>query len=138
MSQLLEDIPGVVCQMDECLIAGETLEQHDERLFEVLKRLESAGVTLNESICVFAKRSLTFLGHLIDEEGLRACPEKVRAITEMAPPKNVSDIRRLLSMINQLAQVSPNIAENNKPLRDLLNSKMHGHGDRSRKPHLRS
>ena len=32
MSLLLENIPGVVCQIDDCLISGETLEQHDERL----------------------------------------------------------------------------------------------------------
>ena len=120
MSQLLEGIPGVVCQMDDCLIAGETLEQHDERLFEVLKRLESVGITLNESKCVFAQRSLTFLGHLIDENGVRPCPDKVRAIAEMATPRNVSDIRRFLGIINQLAKFSQNIAEKSKPLRDLL------------------
>ena len=49
MSLLLENIPGVVCQTDYCLISGETLEQHDKRLMQVLGRLESAGITLNES-----------------------------------------------------------------------------------------
>ena len=111
MSQLLEGIPGVVCQTDDCLISGETLEQHDERVFKVLERLESAGITLNQSKCVFAQRSLTFLGHLIDEHGIRACPEKVRAITEMATPQDIHDIRRFLGMVNQLAKFSRNIAE---------------------------
>ena len=123
MSQLLEGIPGVVCQTDDCLISGETLEQHDERVFKVLERLESAGITLNQSKCVFAQRSLTFLGHLIDEHGIRACPEKVRAITEMATPQDIHDIRRFLGMVNQLAKFSRNIAEKSKPLRDLLSKK---------------
>ena len=125
MSLLLENILGVVCQTDDCLISGETLEQHDERLMQVSGRLESAGITLNESKCVFAQRSLTFLGHLIDEEGLRPCPEKCRAITEMAAPQNTSDIRRFLGMVNQLVKFSKAIAEKSKPLRELL-----GHGDR--------
>ena len=86
MSQLLDNIPGVVCQSDDCFISGETLEQHDERLLQVLQRLESAGITLNENKYVFAERSLTFLGNRIDEYGVRPCPEKVRAITEMATP----------------------------------------------------
>ena len=120
MSLLLENIPGLVCQTDDCLISGETLEQHDERLMQVLGRLESAGITLNESKCVFAQRSLTFLGHLIDEEGLRPCPEKCRAITEMATPQNTSDIRRFFGMVNQLAKFSKAIAEKSKPLRELL------------------
>ena len=87
---------------------------------QVLGRLESAGITLNESKCVSAQRSLTFLGHRIDEEGLRPCPEKCRAITEMVTPQNTSDIRRFLGMVNQLTKLSKAIAEKSKPLRELL------------------
>ena len=86
----------------------------------MLQRLESAGITLNENKCVFAERSLTFLGNRIDEYGVRPCPEKVRTIREMATPQNVSDIRRFLGMVNQLAKFSQNIADKSKPLRDLL------------------
>ena len=76
----------------------------------MLQKLESAGITLNENKCVFAKRP-HFLGHHIDEYGLQPCPEKVCAITEMATPQNVSEIRRFLGMVNQLAKFSQNIAE---------------------------
>ena len=117
---MLENIPGVVCQTDDCLISGETLEQHDERLMQLLGRLKSASITLNESKCVFAQRSLTFLGHRIDEEGLRPCPEKCHAITEMATPQNTADIRRFLGMVNQLAKFSKASAEKSKPLRESL------------------
>ena len=48
MSQLLESVPGVACQTDDCLISGETLEENDERLLQVLQKLESAGITLNK------------------------------------------------------------------------------------------
>ena len=47
--------------MDSVIIFGETEEQHDERLIEVLCRLAQAGVTLNEK-CEFSKRSLKYLG----------------------------------------------------------------------------
>ena len=39
MFLLIENIPGVVCQTYDCLISGETLEQHNERLMQVLGRL---------------------------------------------------------------------------------------------------
>ena len=87
---------------------------------QVLGRLDSAGITLKESKCVFAQRSLTFLGHRTDEEGLKPCPEKVCAITEMSTPQNTSDIRRFLGMDNKLANFSQTIAEKSKPLRNLL------------------
>ena len=48
MSQLLGSVPGVACQTDDCLISGETLEENDERLLQVLQKLESAGITLNK------------------------------------------------------------------------------------------
>ena len=120
MSELLEGLPGVVCQMDDCLIAGATKEQHDERLKTVLEKVEGAGLTLNESKCEFEKKSVTFLGNVISAEGIRADPVKVKAIEDMPTPQNVSDIRRFLGMVNQLSRFSSNMAEKTKPLRELL------------------
>ena len=85
-------------------MASETLDQHDERLLQVLKMFESAGITLNENKSVFAQRSLTFLGHLIGENGVCPCPKKRRAIVEIVMSRNVSDIRRFQGMVNQLAK----------------------------------
>ncbi|GFO47406.1 hypothetical protein PoB_007391100 [Plakobranchus ocellatus] len=41
MSQLMDDIPGVICDIDDILIMGQTKEQHDSRVREVLNRLIS-------------------------------------------------------------------------------------------------
>lgn len=46
MSQVLEGLEGVICQMDDILVYARTQTLHDERLHAVLKRLEVAGVTL--------------------------------------------------------------------------------------------
>ena len=43
----------------------------------------------------------------------------------MPPPRNVSELRRFLGMINQQSKFSPSLAENTKPLRDLLSKKNH-------------
>ena len=48
MSRILDGLPGQVCQVDYILIFGETQEQHDHRLADVLERLQKANVTLNE------------------------------------------------------------------------------------------
>ena len=41
----------------------------------------------------------------------------------MKEPKNISELRRFLEMINQLSKFTPNLAENTKPLCDLLSTK---------------
>ena len=64
-----------------------------------------------------------FLGQIIDRDGIRADPEKTSAIRQMEAPKNVSELRRFLGMVNQLGKFSPHIAELSQPLRELLSTK---------------
>jgi len=49
MRSLLNGMPGVVCLMDDVLIFGKSHAEHDTHLEAVLKRLITAGVTLNPS-----------------------------------------------------------------------------------------
>ena len=120
MSEILTGLPGVVCMMDDVLIHGSTREEHDARLRDVLNRLQTAGMTLNERKCQFAKTSLTFLGHVVGRSGISPDPEKVKAITEFPQPTNTGDVRRYLGMVNHLAKFVPNLAETTQPLRELL------------------
>uniref|UniRef100_A0A3B1IHV4 ribonuclease H n=1 Tax=Astyanax mexicanus TaxID=7994 RepID=A0A3B1IHV4_ASTMX len=119
MSQILEGLEGVLCHMDDILVFGTTQTEHDQRLYAVLKKLQKAGITLNEK-CEFSKRSVRFLGQIIDETGIHADPEKVKAVTSMSEPKTVSEVRRFLGMTNHLGKFLPHLAEKTQPLRDLL------------------
>ena len=47
------------------------------------------------------------------------------AILEMEAPKDQSELRRFLGMVNHLSKFQPQIVELSKPLRDLLSSKNH-------------
>ena len=42
MSDLLSGLDGVVCMIDDILLHGHTVEEHDDRLTKVLQRLEEA------------------------------------------------------------------------------------------------
>ena len=78
------------------------------------------GLTLNREKCEFSQSEVKFLGQMVDKNGV--CPDKakVRAIQEVSKPKNVSDVRRFLGMVNQLGKFSPNLAEKTRPIRELL------------------
>ena len=77
------------------------LEEHDQRLFAALKRLEEVTVTLNESKCKFRRTSIEFLGHIVSKDGIQADPSKIAAIVMMEPPQSVTDLRRFMGMVNQ-------------------------------------
>ena len=120
---MLEGLEGVVCLVDDVLVFGSNREEHDARLSAVLQRLEKAGATLNKEKCVFHQTSVKFLGHVIDEDGIHADPEKTLAISNMEPPQSVSDLRRFMGLVNQLGKFSSRIAEISQPLRGLLSNK---------------
>ena len=123
MSSILGGMDGVVCLIDDILAFGTTRVEHDRRLDQVLKRLLSAGLTLNAGKCEFSKTEIRFLGHVVSNQGISPDPEKMKAITLFPEPKDVGDIRRFLGIINQLSKFSPHIAHETKPLRDLLSKK---------------
>ena len=123
MTKLLEGLEGFVCLIDDILIHGRSQEEHDSRLRAVLERLEAAGVTLNKEKCSFSKPQVKFLGHIVDENGISADPEKMDAIRDMKAPTNITELRRFLGMANQLGKFSHNLAELSEPLRELLSKK---------------
>lgn len=123
VTEVTADLEGVVCHMDDILVWGSTVEEHDTRLHAVLQRAEKAGVTLNMSKCEFNKRKVKFLGFIVSADGMSPDPDKTQAVQDMKEPSNVSELRSFLGMVNQLGKFIPNLSEKDKPLRDLLSTK---------------
>ena len=119
MSRVLEGLEGVVCQVDNVLVHAPDQETHDARLNAVLARMKEKGVTLNKEKCSFSQPQLKFLDHIVDDHGVSADPGKTAAIRDMKPPRNTTEVSRLLGLANQLGKFSPNLAELSQPLRDL-------------------
>ena len=110
MSQILAGLEGVLCHIDDVLIFGATPAEHETRLTAVLTLLAAAGVTLNKDKCEFYRNNIRFLGHLIDQDGIHADPDKVAAIVRLQPPSETSGLRRFLGMVNQLGKFTPKLA----------------------------
>ena len=51
MSEMVGDMEGVVCLIDDFLIYGSNQQEHDERLTKVLTKLGKEGLTLNKEKC---------------------------------------------------------------------------------------
>jgi len=92
----------------------------DQQLEIVLDKLRKAGVTLNRSKCKFSKSSVQFLGQLLDCQGIRPDPDKVKAIQQMKEPENAKQLRQFLGKANHLSKFMPNLADTTKNLHDLL------------------
>ena len=96
MDQILQGIPGAFSYLDDIIVIGSTLKEHLERLATVLKRLEEYDLKANWEKSKFLRSSVEYLGHVILGEGLHQSPKKVKAITEMPKPQEVTQLRALL------------------------------------------
>ena len=74
--------------------------EHLENLSKVLTRLQENGVKLKKSKCDIGKDVVQYLGHKIDAEGIHATDDKIKAITEAPPPKNLTELRSFLGLLN--------------------------------------
>lgn len=100
MSSLLAGIQGVACLLDDVVVCGSTLQEHNERLLLVLKRLEDLGLKLNRAKCIFSSKRVTFLGYEIDETGVHPSKEKIREISDKPAPSNKKALKAFLGLYN--------------------------------------
>lgn len=98
ITNVLGGIDGVICHLDDVTIHGKTLQEHDLRLEKVLRKLLEAGWTLNPEKCEFRKTSLSLLGHVVFNNEIVSDKSKIRAIQDLPPPKNVTELKRFLGM----------------------------------------
>ena len=123
MNVFLKDLDEVLCLMDNVLVYDKSQSEHDERLKAVLIYIEECGMTLNSEKCEFSKTQENFLGHIIDQNGVRADPVKTEAIIQIAASQNTTELRRFTGMISQLSKFIPNCADCLHPLNSLLRKK---------------
>ncbi|XP_044760384.1 uncharacterized protein K02A2.6-like [Coccinella septempunctata] len=120
MESLLSGIEGVEIFLDDILVTGPNDEKHLSRLEKVLRILSEAGFRLYIEKCEFFKEQIEYLGYVIDAEGLHACQSKTIAIQNIVRPKNVSELKSALGLINYYGKFVNNLATIIAPLYSLL------------------
>ena len=120
MENLLKGVRNVVVYIDDVVAFGRTQQEHDEAVEGVLRKLADAGLVLKKEKCKWNARSITFLGHEVNEDGVTPLKTKVDAITEMRAPVDGSELKTFLGMVNYYHKFLPNSAAVLEPLHKLL------------------
>ena len=120
MESILQGIAGVIVYIDDILVTGSSKEEHNQRLEEVLSRLEKAGLRLRKDKCRFNVASVSFLGHKIDKDGLHPLEDKVQAVLKAPTPRNVNELKAFLGLISYYGKFLPNLSSTLAPLYFLL------------------
>ena len=64
-------------------------------LKETFNTLRTYNMKLNPGKCAFRVTAGKFLGFMLSQRGIEANPDKIRAIMEMKPPRNVKEVQSL-------------------------------------------
>ena len=120
MSELFGDLQGVIIYFDDFLVTGETMEELQSNLRQVLIRCRQHNLKLQLKKCRFFLQEVPWLGHIIGDGEVKADPSKIEAIVNMPEPSDKVALIRLLGIATYLDKFCKNLAGLTRPLRDLL------------------
>ena len=86
---------NVQVYVDDMLVKSRREEDHLEDLRETFDTFRSYNMKLNPRKCAFGVTAGKFLGFMVSQMGIEANPNKIRAIMEMTPPRNVKEVQSL-------------------------------------------
>ena len=129
MSDMVHDLPGCEAIIDDLIIWGKDMEEHDARLKAVMQRVRENNLKLSVDKCEFRKDRVSYVGHVLTAEGVKPDYEKIRAVQEMPRPQNVSELHTFMGFIQYLGKFIPNLSEVTAPLRLLLEKNIVWHWD---------
>jgi len=112
-------IDGAEVIVDDILVHGKTLSEHNERLRNVLQKARTINLKLNKAKCVFAQPEVDYVGHKLTGEGLKPTEQRIEAIVKMRDPENHNELQTILGMLSYVSKFIPELSELNAPLRDL-------------------
>ena len=82
--------------------------------------LRRFNIKLNPEKCVFGVPKVKLLGYIMFECGIEANPEKITAISNMGPIRNVKGVQRLTGCLATLSRFISWLDEQGMPLYKLL------------------
>jgi len=86
--------------VDDIIIASKDFDSHVTHINIILSALHEANLTIHPGKCTWAKPEIKFLGHIVDRNGIRLDPERVRRISEWQPPTNRRALLRFIGFVN--------------------------------------
>jgi len=114
----------VIVFIDDILVYSKTEEDHKAHLSEVLETLRKNKLYAKFSKCEFWLKEVQFLGHIVNEEGIKVDPAKVSAVRNWETPKTPTEIRSFLGLAGYYRRFIKDFSKIAVPLTKLMRKNM--------------
>jgi hypothetical protein len=100
MSELMDSLDYVQAYCNDLLCTSRSsLEDHLEKLKEVLRHLCNAGLKVNAAKLTFCALEIEYLGYILTRDCIKPQSNKVQAILVIQLPNGVKQLRHFLGMV---------------------------------------
>lgn len=122
MNRVLLGLIGRICFVfiDDIIVFGQTLEEHNQNLIQVFDRLRQHHLKLEPDKCEYLKPELQYLGHIISEDGVKPNPEKLKAVQNFPEPRTSKQIKQFLGLAGYYRKFIKDFSKIARPLNLLL------------------
>nr|GEZ06181.1 hypothetical protein [Tanacetum cinerariifolium] len=111
---------GVYCfthMLKELKNSVATLQRMMEKdVKETLRKLKRINIKIDLIMSSFGIKEGKFIGHMVTEEGLRADPERIHAITLSPTPRSSNQIRSLFLQLTTISEFILKLVELKHPI----------------------
>ena len=105
--------------LDDILIFASSFENHLENLETVFQRLIAAGLKLNGKKCHLLCKQVTYLGHVVSENGISVDESKVERIKLWPTPKTREEVASFVGLASYYRRFVPRFSSIAAPLNAL-------------------
>ena len=116
----------IVSYFDDILVYTKTFDEHITKLDNVFTKLGNGGLKIRIEKCGFFQEQITYLGHLLNEEGVSVDPDKITRVQNWKIPKNLKDLKSFIGFASYYRRFVKNFAQICSPLHKVVTNKDKG------------
>lgn len=122
MDNVLQELQNKIClvYMDDIIVYSTSLIEHTQNLKQVFDALRKANLKIQMDKSQFFKKEVTFLGHIVTQQGIKPNPEKIAAVQRFSIPKTPKQIKEFLGILGYYRKFIKDFSKLTKPMTSKL------------------
>ena len=122
MEQCLGDmnLTELLIYLDDILLYSSSFDVHLETLDKVLTRLGEFGLKVKGKKCSLFQTEVTYLGHVVNAEGISVDKDKIQKVLDWPVPTNCDELRSFLGLASYYRRFVKGFSSRAAPLHAIL------------------
>jgi len=100
----------------DIFVYAKSLAEHGAKSRQVFDRIRESNLKLKPETCEFLQEEVSYLGHVISENGVLPDKTKTKVTDEFPTPKSVKQLRRFLRLMNYYRRFNPSFSQLASPI----------------------